>query len=90
MDQIRITEVSPRDGLQNEKVPVPTWAKASLIVSLREAGLDEIEVSSFVSPKWVPQLGDVSELWALLPNGGLYSALVPNTRGYECQGTRSV
>jgi hydroxymethylglutaryl-CoA lyase len=83
MDQIRIIEVSPRDGLQNEKVPVPTSAKANLIVSLREAGLEEIEVSSFVSPKWVPQLGDVSELWPLLPQGGLYSALVPNARGYE-------
>jgi hydroxymethylglutaryl-CoA lyase len=45
--------------------------------------MQEIEVSSFVSPKWVPQLGDVSELWPLLPSGGLYSALVPNARGYE-------
>lgn len=83
MDAIRIVEVSPRDGLQNEKVPVPTAAKADLIVRLREAGLLEIEVSSFVSPKWVPQLGDVSDLWPTLPPGGLYSALVPNERGFE-------
>ncbi len=83
MDSIRIIEVSPRDGLQNEKVPVPTADKAELISGLLASGLNEIEVSSFVSPKWVPQLGDVAELWPLLPEGGLYSALVPNARGYE-------
>ncbi|OWU65325.1 MAG: hydroxymethylglutaryl-CoA lyase [Armatimonadetes bacterium Cent15-Ar3] len=83
MDQIRIVEVSPRDGLQNEKTPIPTETKLSLIQSLLAAGLTEIEVSSFVSPKWVPQLGDVAELWPLLPPGGLFSALVPNARGFE-------
>lgn len=83
MDSIRIIEVSPRDGLQNEKTPVPTPDKAELISGLRASGLNEIEVSSFVSPKWVPQLGDVAELWPILKEGGLYSALVPNAKGYE-------
>lgn len=83
MSQIRIVEVSPRDGLQNEKLPVPTEAKRDLIANLAKAGLKEIEVSSFVSPKWVPQLGDIEELWPTLPDGPLYSALVPNLKGYE-------
>lgn len=83
MSQIRIVEVSPRDGLQNEKLPVPTEAKRDLIVNLAKAGLKEIEVSSFVSAKWVPQLGDIEELWPTLPDGPLYSALVPNLKGYE-------
>lgn len=81
MSQIRIVEVSPRDGLQNEAVTVPTGLKAGLISNLLGAGLREIEVSSFVSPKWVPQLGDIEDLWALLPAGGIYSALVPNEKG---------
>jgi hydroxymethylglutaryl-CoA lyase len=75
--------VSPRDGLQNEKVPVPTDIKLGLIRNLREAGLNEIEVSSFVSPKWVPQLGDIEELWPNLPENGVYSALVPNEKGLD-------
>lgn len=80
---LRIVEVSPRDGLQNETIPVPTDVKAELIRNLLAAGLREIEVSSFVSPKWVPQLGDVETLWPMLPQGGLYSALVPNEKGLE-------
>ena len=80
---IRIIEVSPRDGLQNEAIAVPTAQKAELIQNLLNAGLKEIEVSSFVSPKWVPQLGDIAELWPLLPPGGIYSALVPNEKGLE-------
>ena len=83
MSQIRIVEVSPRDGLQNESVVVPTAMKADFIKRLLGAGLREIEVSSFVSPKWVPQLGDIEELWPLLPVGGTYSALVPNEKGME-------
>lgn len=79
----RIVEVGPRDGLQNEKVPVPTDAKLRFIDSLLKAGLREIEVTSFVSPKWVPQLGDAADLWPLLPPGGTYSALVPNVKGWE-------
>ena len=80
---LRIVEVSPRDGLQNEAIPVPTETKAELIRNLLDAGLKEIEVSSFVSPKWVPQLGDVETLWPMLPSGGVYSALVPNEKGLE-------
>jgi hydroxymethylglutaryl-CoA lyase len=83
MASIRIIEVSPRDGLQNEAMTVPTAAKAELIKNLLSAGLREIEVSSFVSPKWVPQLGDIEELWPMLPPRGIYSALVPNERGLE-------
>lgn len=83
MPDVRIVEVGPRDGLQNEPTPVPTALKASFIAALRAAGLREIEVSSFVSPKWVPQLGDIAELWPTLPDGGLYSALVPNAKGWE-------
>ena len=81
MSAIRIVEVSPRDGLQNESISVPTNEKAQLIQNLLNAGLKEIEFSSFVSPKWVPQLGDIEELWPLLPVGGTYSALVPNEKG---------
>ncbi|MEI8282632.1 MAG: hydroxymethylglutaryl-CoA lyase, partial [Armatimonadota bacterium] len=83
MTEIRIIEVSPRDGLQNEAVPVPTAQKLELIRGLVAAGITEIEVSSFVSPKWVPQLGDIEDLWPMLPEGGLYSALVPNMKGLE-------
>lgn len=80
---VRIIEVGPRDGLQNEPVPIPTPLKASFISALAEAGLKEIEATSFVSPKWVPQLGDAAELWPMLPSGPLYSALVPNAKGLE-------
>lgn len=80
---LRLIEVGPRDGLQNEAVPISTEDKAKFIAALFESGLREIEVSSFVSPKWVPQLGDAAELWKLLPPGGLYSALVPNMKGLE-------
>src|SRR5262249_14671957 len=60
---VRIVEVGPRDGLQNEKTPIPTSAKLEFIGALLDAGLKEIEATSFVSPKWVPQLGDAAELW---------------------------
>lgn len=80
---IRIIEVGPRDGLQNEPIPIPTEAKAEFIALLADAGLREIEATSFVSPKWVPQLGDAAELWPKLRKGPLYSALVPNVRGLE-------
>ncbi len=83
-DFLRIVEVGPRDGLQNEAIPIPTEAKLEFIRSLRAAGLQDIEVTSFVSPKWVPQLGDAAELWPQLPaDGGHYSALVPNARGLD-------
>ena len=80
---IRIIEVGPRDGLQNEKTPIPTKAKLAFINRLASCGLKEIEVSSFVSPKWVPQLGDAAELWPQLTPGPAYSALVPNQRGLD-------
>lgn len=80
---MRIIEVSPRDGLQNEKIAVPTEMKLDLIRSLEAAGLKEIEVSSFVSPKWVPQLADIAELWPNLSGRAEYSALVPNEKGWE-------
>ncbi|HRK20589.1 MAG TPA: hydroxymethylglutaryl-CoA lyase [Fimbriimonadaceae bacterium] len=80
---VRIVEVGPRDGLQNEPVPIATEVKARFIGLLADAGLREIEATSFVSPKWVPQLGDAAELWPLLPPGPLYSALVPNAKGLE-------
>ena len=81
---LRIVEVGPRDGLQNEKTPIPTDAKLAFINALIDAGLREIEATSFVSPKWVPQLGDAAELWPQLPvSKALFSALVPNAKGLE-------
>ena len=84
-DTVRITDVAPRDGLQNEPGAVPTADKAALVRALASAGVDEVEVSSFVSPKWVPQLGDAADLFELLagdrPDGVTLSALVPNEKG---------
>jgi hydroxymethylglutaryl-CoA lyase len=79
-----VYEVGPRDGLQNEPDAVPTPAKRELIARLAAAGLRRIEVTSFVSPKWIPQLADADALAASLPGvpGVSYSALVPNERGY--------
>lgn len=79
---LRIVEVGPRDGLQNESVAISTDAKSAFIQSLALAGLKEIEATSFVSPKWVPQLGDAAELWPKLA-GAQFSALVPNLKGLE-------
>ncbi len=77
--------MGPRDGLQNESETVPTPAKRELISRLAGAGLRRIEVTSFVSPRWIPQLADADALAADLPRvpGVRYSALVPNERGYE-------
>ncbi|MFG0292848.1 MAG: hydroxymethylglutaryl-CoA lyase [Phycisphaerales bacterium JB050] len=84
---IRITDVSPRDGLQNESRTIPTADKARLVHLLCRCGLDEVEVSSFVSPKWVPQLGDAAEVFAAVaeekPEDLVFSALVPNLKGLE-------
>jgi hydroxymethylglutaryl-CoA lyase len=86
-DRVRITDVSPRDGLQNEPGVIPTPDKARLVELLRDSGVDEVEVSSFVSGKWVPQLGDAAEVFAALAPrpparpGPLLSALVPNEKG---------
>jgi len=84
---MRIVEVSPRDGLQNEKIPIPTEQKARLILNLVQAGLVEVEVGSFVAPQWVPQLADIQELWEFIhqrpfSSEALYSALVPNEKGH--------
>ena len=80
---IRIYEVGPRDGIQNESVVIPTDVKAQYIRDLVAAGLKEIEVTSFVSPKWVPQLADAAKLWPMLNPGAHYVALVPNLKGLE-------
>jgi hydroxymethylglutaryl-CoA lyase len=82
---IRITEVGPRDGLQNEAGVVSADDKVAFVDLLSAAGVSEIEVSSFVSPRWVPQLGDAEEVCAGIrrENGVVYSALVPNERGME-------
>ncbi len=85
-DRVRITDVSPRDGLQNEPAVIPATQKAALCRLLFASGVDEVEVSSFVSAKWVPQLGDAAEVFALLSeatDAPLLSALVPNEKGLE-------
>jgi hydroxymethylglutaryl-CoA lyase len=82
---IRIVEVGARDGLQNETAPVPTEAKISFVDALSGTGVDEIEVSAFVSPRWVPQLGDAEEVLRRISRRQdvVYSALVPNEKGLE-------
>jgi len=82
---VTIVEVGPRDGLQNEKAAVSTADKIEFINRLSAAGLPAIEVSAFVSPKWVPQMADVSAVFAGIARrpGTRYSALVPNLTGLE-------
>jgi hydroxymethylglutaryl-CoA lyase len=82
---LTVYEVGPRDGLQNEPETIPTAAKLELIERLAVAGLRRIEVTSFVSPRWIPQLADADALAPLLPElpGLVYSALVPNAEGYQ-------
>jgi len=94
---VRLYEVGPRDGLQNEPETVDTGAKAALIARLVGAGLRHVEVTSFVSPKWIPQLADADALCERLPRasgreapgppgsggGAVFSALVPNEAGYQ-------
>ncbi|WP_437873627.1 hydroxymethylglutaryl-CoA lyase [Sorangium sp. So ce363] len=84
-DEVSIYEVSPRDGLQNEAAMIPIEGKRRLIAALVGAGLRRIEITSFVSPKWVPQLADAEELARTLPaeQGVTFSALCPNARGLE-------
>ncbi len=96
--RVRITDVSPRDGLQNEPLapdsqPVPTHAKLALINLLANSGLDEIELTSLVSPTWIPQLADADEILRItksqhtnnpLPHAApIYSVLVPNEKGFD-------
>src|SRR5688572_24359171 len=84
-DSVSIYEVSPRDGLQNEKTPIPLEGKLELLRALLAAGLKRVELTSFVSPRWVPQLADADELVraARVPEGVTVSALVPNAKGFE-------
>ena len=83
--KVRVVEVGPRDGLQNESKTVPTDLKVAFVDALSDAGYEEIEVSAFVSPQWVPQLADAEEVFARIRrrDSTVYSALVPNERGFE-------
>ncbi len=83
--KVRLVDVGPRDGLQNEKQPVPAAVKVALVHRLQDAGLSEIEVTSFVSPKWVPQMADNAQVMAGIARmqGVRYSVLTPNLQGYE-------
>jgi hydroxymethylglutaryl-CoA lyase len=85
VDSIKIVEVGPRDGLQNEKVTIPTETKVDFITALGDAGLRVIEAGAFVSPKWVPQMADSAEVFRDIPKdpGVEYPVLVPNMRGLE-------
>eukprot|EP00163_Fabomonas_tropica_P000562 TRINITY_DN10367_c0_g3_i1.p1 TRINITY_DN10367_c0_g3~~TRINITY_DN10367_c0_g3_i1.p1 ORF type:complete len:303 (+),score=38.12 TRINITY_DN10367_c0_g3_i1:135-1043(+) len=85
-EQVRLVEMSPRDGLQNEPGPViATDIKTGLIERLADCGLSHIEAASFVSPKWVPQMGDAADVMAGITRkpGVRYSALTPNLKGFE-------
>lgn len=83
--RVTLVDVGPRDGLQNEKEPVATEHKAQLVAMLQDAGLKEIEVTSFVSPKWVPQMADNIAVMAAIERraGVRYSVLTPNMKGLE-------
>ncbi len=84
-DRVSVYEVSPRDGLQNEAQPVALEAKQRLVRALIAAGLRRVELTSFVSPRWIPQLADADELVRLIaaPAGVTLSALCPNAKGFE-------
>ena len=83
--RVRIVEVGARDGLQNEKTILPAAVKVALIDRLSDTGLDTIEATSFVSPKWVPQLADAADVYTAIRRkpGVRYPVLVPNLQGYE-------
>jgi hydroxymethylglutaryl-CoA lyase len=83
--RVKLVEVGPRDGLQNEKQPVPATIKIELVHRLQDAGFKEIEVTSFVSPKWVPQMADAASVMAGIQRlpGVRYSVLTPNLQGFE-------
>ena len=82
---VKLVDVGPRDGLQNEKQPVPASVKIELVHRLQDAGLKNIEVTSFVSPKWVPQMADNAQVMAGIQRqpGVCYSVLTPNLQGFE-------
>ena len=83
--EVRIVEVGPRDGLQNERVDIGTAAKIELVDRLSRTGLRSIEATAFVSPKWVPQMADAAEVLAGIARmpGIAYPVLVPNEQGYD-------
>jgi hydroxymethylglutaryl-CoA lyase len=83
--RVRLVEVGPRDGLQNEKAMVPTDVKVALIDMLADAGMPAIEATSFVSPKWVPQMADAADVMARIRRkpGVRYPVLTPNMKGFE-------
>jgi len=83
--KVRLVEVGPRDGLQNEKTMVPTDVKVALVDLLTDAGFPAIETTSFVSPKWVPQMADAAEVMARIHRrpGVRYPVLTPNLKGFE-------
>lgn len=84
--EVKIVEVGPRDGLQNESQIIPTATKLELIRRLRESGLRVIEATSFVSPKWVPQMADHTEIYQNIDKSDpyvSYPVLVPNMKGFE-------
>jgi hydroxymethylglutaryl-CoA lyase len=83
--RVQLVDVGPRDGLQNEKQAVPAAIKVELVHRLQQAGLRAIEVTSFVSPKWVPQMADNAEVMAgiIRHSGVRYSVLTPNMQGFE-------
>ena len=83
--RVKLVDVGPRDGLQNEKHPVPAAVKIELVHRLQQAGLKEIEVTSYVSPKWVPQMSDNHEVMQGITRmpGVRYSVLTPNLKGWE-------
>ena len=83
--RVNLVDVGPRDGLQNEKQPVPAEVKIGLVHRLQDAGLKDIEVTSFVSPKWIPQMADNAEVMHGIRRkaGVRYSVLTPNMKGFE-------
>jgi len=83
--KVKLVEVGPRDGLQNEQTHVPTAVKVELIHQLQNAGLPVVEATSFVSPKWVPQMADAAEVMAAIKRkpGVSYPVLVPNKKGLD-------
>ena len=85
IDTVKVVEVGPRDGLQNEKVTVPAEVKVDFITALADAGLRVIEAGAFVSPKWVPQMADTADVYRDIPKdpGVEFPVLVPNMKGLE-------
>src|SRR5947209_15097652 len=85
MQTVRIVEVGPRDGLQNEPHELPTSLKVELIERLAEAGLPAVEATAFVSPKWIPQMADHTEVLERIRRkpGVDYPVLTPNLKGFE-------